>query len=373
MAGGIALAATWNPALAERVGMEIGRDAKAKGAHFLLGPGVNIYRAPMNGRNFEYFGEDPFLASCIAVGYVKGVQSQGVSATIKHFMGNNSEFDRHNTDSVIDERTMREIYLPAFEAAVKEAHVGAVMDSYNLTNGAHMTQNTFLNSDVLKKEWGFDGILMSDWVATYDGVAAANSGLDLEMPSGAFMNRKTLLPAIQQGKVSVATIDDKVRRILRKAVEFEWLVRDQTDLSIPRYNQEGRQVALQGARESMVLLKNEGNLLPLNKERIKSVLIVGPDAYPAVPVGGGSAQVRPFAATSFLEGLSNYLGTAAQVYYKRGMPAPSEMAETTHFSTAAASGQPGLHAEYFDNIDLQGSPVRITVMKGFSDGSQAFV
>ena len=358
MAGGIALAATWNPALAERVGTEIGRDAKAKGAHFLLGPGVNIYRAPMNGRNFEYFGEDPFLASRIAVGYVKGVQSQGVSATIKHFMGNNSEFDRHNTDSVIDERTMREIYLPAFEAAVKEAHVGAVMDSYNLTNGAHMTQNTFLNSDVLKKEWGFDGILMSDWVATYDGVAAANSGLDLEMPSGAFMNRKTLLPAIQQGKVSVATIDDKVRRILRKAVEFEWLVRDQTDLSIPRYNQEGRQVALQGARESMVLLKNEGNLLPLNKERIKSVLIVGPDAYPAVPVGGGSAQVRPFAATSFLEGLSNYLGTAAQVYYKRGMPALSEMAETTHFSTAAASGQPGLHAEYFDHIDLQGSPVR---------------
>src|SRR2546427_5943463 len=358
MAGGISLAATWDPELAERVGAEIGRDARARGVHFMLGPGVNIYRAPMNGRNFEYFGEDPFLASRIAAGYIEGMQSQGVSATIKHFMGNNSEFDRHNTDSVIDERTMREIYLPAFEAAVKEAHVGAVMDSYNLTNGAHMTQNTFLNSDVLKKEWGFDGILMSDWVATYDGVAAANSGLDLEMPSGAFMNRKTLLPAIQQGKVSVATIDDKVRRILRKVVEFEWLVRDQTDLSIPRYNQEGRQVALQGARESMVLLKNEANLLPHNKERIKSVLIVGPDAYPAVPVGGGSAQVRPFAATSFLEGLSNYLGTAAQVYYKRGMPALSEMAETTHFSTAAASGQPGLHAEYFDHIDLQGSPVR---------------
>src|SRR5438045_2002349 len=176
MADGIGLAATWNLELAERVGGEIGRDARAKGVHFLLGPGVNIYRAPMNGRNFEYFGEDPILASRMAVGYIKGVQSQGVSATVKHFMGNNSEFDRHKTDSVIEERTMREIYLPVFEAAVKEAHVGALMDSYNLTNGTHMTQNSYLNTDVAKKEWGFNGIMMSDWFATYDGVAAANGG-----------------------------------------------------------------------------------------------------------------------------------------------------------------------------------------------------
>jgi beta-glucosidase len=151
MAGGIALAATWNPTLAERVGTELGRDARAKGVHFLLGPGVNIYRAPMNGRNFEYFGEDPLLASRIAVGYIKGVQSQGVSATIKHFMGNNSEFDRHNTDAIIDERTMREIYLPVFEAAVKEAQVGAIMDSYNLTNGTHLSQNGYLNTDVARR------------------------------------------------------------------------------------------------------------------------------------------------------------------------------------------------------------------------------
>src|SRR5438876_4984215 len=215
LAGGISLAATWDPELAERVGTEIGRDARARGVHFMLGPGVNIYRAPMNGRNFEYFGEDPFLASRIAVGYIKGMQSQGVSATIKHFMGNNSEFDRHNIDSIIDERTMREIYLPTFEAAVKEAHVGAIMDSYNLTNGAHMTQNTYLNTDVVKKEWGFDGIMMSDWTSTYDAVAAANGGLDLEMPCGVCLNRKNVEAAIQQGKVSVATIDDKVRRILR--------------------------------------------------------------------------------------------------------------------------------------------------------------
>ena len=357
MAGGIALAATWNPALAESVGTELGRDARAKGVHFLLGPGVNIYRAPMNGRNFEYFGEDPFLAARTAVGYIKGVQSQGVSATIKHFMGNNSEFDRHNTDSVIDERTMREIYLPVFEAAVKEARVGAIMDSYNLINGAHMTQNGYLNTDVAKKEWGFDGIMMSDWVATYDGVAAANGGMDLEMPSGAFMNRRILLPAIEQGKVSVATIDDKVRRILRTAIQFGWPDRNQTDLSIPRYNQQGRQVALQAARESMVLLKNEGNVLPLDKGKIKSIAVIGPDAYPAVPVGGGSAQVEPFVAVSFLEGLSNALGTTANVYYHRGIPTLGEMAEATSFTNLETNGQPGLRADYFSNMDLQGTPV----------------
>src|SRR5216684_2428101 len=239
MAGGIALAATWNPELAERVGAEIGRDARAKGVHFLLGPGVNIYRAPMNGRNFEYLGEDPFLASRIAVGYIKGVQDQGVSATVKHFMGNNSEYDRHNTDSAMDERTMREIYLPVFEAAVREAHVGAIMDSYNLTNGAHMTQNDYLNTDVAKKEWGFNGIIMSDWTSTYDAVAAANGGLDLEMPSGEFLNRKNLKPAITEGRVSVATIDDKVRRILRVAARFGWLDQEQAEISIPRYNQQG--------------------------------------------------------------------------------------------------------------------------------------
>jgi beta-glucosidase len=272
----------------------------------------------MNGRNFEYFGEDPFLSSRVAVGYIKGVQSQGVSATIKHFLGNNSEFDRHNSDSIIDERALREIYLPVFEAAVKEAHVGAIMDSYNLTNGQHMSQNKYLLTDVVRKEWGFDGIMMSDWGGTYDGIEAANGGQDLEMPSGAHMNRKNLLPAIEQGKVSVGTIDDKVRHILNTAVRFGWLDRDQTDWSIPRYNQQGRQTALNAAREGLVLLKNEGNLLPLSKGKIKSILVVGPDAYPAVPVGGGSARVEPFSAVSYMEGLSNYLGPDVQVHYARG-------------------------------------------------------
>jgi beta-glucosidase len=372
MAAGISLTATWNPALAERVGTEIGRDARAKGVHFLLGPGVNIYRAPMNGRNFEYFGEDPFLASRIGVGYIKGVQAQGVSATVKHFMGNNSEFDRHNTDSIIDERTMREIYLPVFEAAVKEARVGAIMDSYNFTNGEHMTQNAYLNTDVAKKEWGFAGIMMSDWSATYDALAAANGGLDLEMPSGAFLNREKLLPLIQQGKVTQATIDDKVRRILRTAISFGWFDRDQSDLSIPRFNPQGRAVALEAAREGMVLLKNDANLLPLDKGKIKSVAVIGPDAYPAVTVGGGSARVEPFVAVSFLQGLGDALASSASVTYHRGLPTLGELARATTFQTTETQGEPGLRVEIFNNTDLSGTAASTRIDRRVNFGGGPF-
>lgn len=352
--GGIGLAATWDPEMAKLVGMTIGQDARERGVHFMLGPGVNIYRAPLNGRNFEYFGEDPFLSSQIAVGYIDGMQSQGVSATIKHFMGNNSEFDRHNTDSIIDERTMHEIYLPVFEAAVKQAHVGAIMDSYNLINGEHATQNGYLNNDVVKKDWGFKGIIMSDWDATYDGVAAANGGLDLEMPSGKFMNRANLLPAVKTSKVSEATIDDKVRRILRTAIEFGWLDRDQTELSIPAFNQDGRKVALEAARSGIVLLKNEGNILPLDKSRIKTIAVIGPDAYPAQPGGGGSAEAKPFTQISYLEGIVNELGSNAKVYYARGLPDLNDVAKATAFTTQAEGGIPGLKEELFHNKDLQG-------------------
>ena len=369
--GGIGLAANWDPDMARRVGKVIGEDARARGVHFMLGPGVNIYRAPMNGRNFEYFGEDPFLASRTAVGYIEGMQSQGVSATIKHFMGNNQEYDRHNIDSIIDERTMREIYLPVFEAAVKEAHVGAIMDSYNLTNGQHMTQNGYLNTEVVKKEWGFDGIIMSDWDATYDGVAAANNGLDLEMPSGKFMNRVTLLPAVEAGKVSEATIDDKVRRILGTAIRFGWLDRDQTDSSIPLFNPEGKQVALEAARSGMVLLKNESNLLPLDKTAIKSIAVIGPNAYPGLPVGGGSAGVQPFVAISYLEGLSDYLGNGAKVYYQRGIPRLSEMADETSFTVDDAGRQAGINAEFFNNVNLAGTPV-VTRTERHINGVRAF-
>ncbi|MFZ1144435.1 MAG: glycoside hydrolase family 3 C-terminal domain-containing protein [Bryobacteraceae bacterium] len=356
MAGGIALAATWNPALAERVGGAIAADARARGVHFMLGPGVNIYVAPMNGRNFEYFGEDPFLGGRIAVSYIEGMQKLGVSATIKHFMGNNSEFDRHNVDAIIDERAMREIYLPIFEAAVKRAHAGAVMDSYNLTNGQRLTESSRLNTEIAKQTWGFDGIMMSDWWATYDGVAAANGGLDLEMPAGDHMNRATLLPAIEKGQVSMATIDDKVRRILRVAVRFGWLDREQTDLTIPRYSFTGAQVALQAARESMVLLKNEGNLLPIDAGTDKTIALIGPGAYPAVPNAGGSAGVKPFAAVSFLEGLTDKLGARANVLWNPGLPDRGRIANSTEFTTEAGGGEAGLKMEIFANQDLSGAP-----------------
>jgi beta-glucosidase len=327
----------------------------------MLGPGVNIYRSPRNGRNFEYFGEDPFLAAAMTVGYINGIQSQGVSATVKHYMGNNSEFLRHDSDSIIDERTMREIYMPTFEAAVRKAHVGSIMDAYNMTNGQHMTQNGYLNIDVARKDWGFNGVIMSDWVATYDAVAAANGGLDLEMPTGKFMNRANLLPAIQSGKVTQATIDEKVRNILGTAARFGWLDSKQVDSSISFFNAQNNAIALNAARESLVLLKNDGKLLPLDKARTKTILVVGPDAYPGVPVGGGSARVVPFHTVSTLEGISAYVGSSVNVLYERGVPTISEAARSTDFVTEHENGKPGLKLEIFANTDLSGNPVSTTI------------
>jgi len=359
---GIALAASWDVDLTHRFGVSMGKDARARGVHFILGPGMNIYRAPMNGRNFEYFGEDPFLASRMAVAVIEGIQSQRVIAIAKHFAGNNSEFARTTLSSDIDERTLREIYLPAFEAAVKEAHVGAVMDGYNLVNGSYMTQNVHLNNEILKKEWGFDGIVVSDWGATHDGVAAAVGGLDLEMPSPTFMNREALLPALIEGKISEAAIDDKVRRILRKAIEFGFFDQPQTDTNIPTLSQEGRQVALEMARGSMVLLKNSGNLLPLDESKLKTIAVIGPDAYPAVISGGGSAETKPFNAVSYLEGISNRLGTKVKVLYAVDVPPLDEVFENSEFVTAP-NGESGLKGEYFSNEELKGQPALVRTDK----------
>jgi beta-glucosidase len=369
IAGGIALAATWDTELAQRVGNEMGRDARSRGVHFYLAPGVNIYRSPLNGRNFEYLGEDPYLAAHIAAPFVEGVQSQGVAATIKHFFGNNSEYARHTTDSVIDERTAREIYLPAFEAAVKTANVAAVMDSYNLLNGEHMTQNRHFNVEVLKHEWGFKGVLMSDWDATYDALAAANGGLDLEMPSGKYFNRTALVPLVTNGKISPAVLDDKVRRMLRAAARFGWLDRAQLDASIPRYNPQGRATALQTALEGIVLLKNSNGILPFDRTRIRSIAVIGPNAYPAVPLGGGSVTVVPFHATSLLEGLSDELGTDVDVQYSRGIADLHHIAAATKFSTAADGNRPGLQVEVFDNMELAGTPAGTRVDRHIDQGT----
>ena len=359
---GIALAASWDTALVGRFGTAMGKDARARDVHFILGPGMNIYRAPMCGRNFEYFGEDPFLASKIAVAAIEGIQGQHVIATAKHFAGNNSEFARMTLSANMDERTLREIYLPAFEASVREAHAGAVMDAYNLVNGVYMTENDHLNNEILKKEWGFDGVLMSDWGATHDGVAAATGGLDLEMPSPSFMNRDALLPALKEGKMRASTLDDKVRRILRKAIEFGFLDHAQTGAEIPLYSQEGRKVALEAARGGMVLLKNAGNLLPLDENKVKTIAVLGPEAYPAVPGGGGSSETKAFSAVSYLEGISNRLGIKGNVLYAVDEPDFNEVFESSEFSTEPG-GEVGLKGEYFSNEELRGAPAMVRTDK----------
>ena len=364
-AAGIGLAATWDPDLAQEVGVQLGRDARSRGAHFLLGPGVNIYRTPLNGRNFEYFGEDPLLAARIAVGYIKGVQSQRVSATIKHYAGNNSEYARQTSDSVIDERTLREIYLPVFEAAVHEGRVGAVMTAYNLANGRHMSENAWLDTQVLKREWGFDGLLMSDWGSTYDTVAAANAGLDLEMPSGAVFNARALLQALQSGSVAPGVLDDKVRRLLRLAVRFGWLDAAQLDLDVPRYNQAGRAVSLRGAEEGMVLLRNERGLLPLDRSAVHTIALLGPDAYPAIPTAGGSGMVETYGAVSPLTALSDYVGTDGRVLYDRGVRPLAGIAGSTQFTTTPGGATRGVTVEAFANDHLAGGPASVRVLPRF--------
>jgi beta-glucosidase len=352
-AAGIALAASWDPALARRVGEGMGRDARARGVNFILGPGVNIYRAPQNGRNMEYYGEDPLLAGSIAVGVIEGIQSQGVVATVKHFVANNSEYDRRHLDTRIDERTLREIYLPAFERAVKDAHVGAVMGSYNLVNGDYLTENRPISRGILKDEWGFDGIFMSDWQATHDGVKAFNAGLDLEMPAAEAMAPATLLPLLRAGKLSKAELDDKVRRLLRTAVRFGFLDRPQKDLSLPLDSRQNDAIALDSARASLVLLKNERHVLPFDCH-VKTIAVIGPDAYPAVASAGGSSHVESFDPVSILSGLTDAAGERVKVLYARGLPAPLDVFKQSVFHTA--DGKDGLLREEFANGDFQGRP-----------------
>ena len=360
-AAGIGLAASWDRALALHIGEQLGRDCRSRGAVFILGPGVNIYRAPMNGRNFEYFGEDPFLAGQIAVGYIRGVQEEGVSATVKHYLGNNSEYLRHDTDSVIDERTLREIYMPVFEASVKQAKVGAIMDSYNLTDGEHMTQNRRLNVEVAKEQWHFPGVIMSDWVATYDATAAVKGGLDLEMPFGAYYNQETLVPLLKSGAITEAELDEKVRRILRLAIAFGWLDHPALDTTIPRYNLQGRDVSLRAALEGAVLVQNTNNALPLDKSAIKTIAVIGPTATQTVTTGGGSGEVVSFANTNLLVGISDYLGESSKVLYARGIRSINQMTRLTQFTTNAQGDTPGVSHTTFSKADLQGDETGTTV------------
>jgi beta-glucosidase len=352
-AGGVALAASWDPALARRIGEGLGRDSRARGVNFLLGPGVNIARSPLAGRNFEYLSEDPFLNAALVVPFIEGVQSQGVIATVKHYALNDQEYNRHNVSSDVDERTMREIYLPAFEAAVTQGHVDAVMDSYNLVNGVHATQNEFLNLKVLKGEWGFQAILMSDWDATYDGVAAANNGLDLEMPSARFMDEKTLLAAVKDGRVKESTINDKLVRIFRTILRYGFLDRPQFDPADSTYSVADRAVTLDAARESLTLLKNDGHLLPLDSAKVKTIAVIGPDAWPAVTGGGGSSEAKAFEPVSILTGIANMAGADVHVLYARGLPDENEVFHSTHWKS-------GVKVETFKGREFAGAPETTT-------------
>lgn len=295
---GVLTAATWNRSLAERYGQALGTDARARGVSIVLGPGVNMYRSPMCGRGYEYFGEDPYLTGETAKGYITGVQSKGVIATIKHFALNNQEWSRHHVSSDVDERTLHELYLPAFEKAVKEARVGAVMDSYNLVNGVHATENRWLNIDILRDKWKFNGILMSDWTSVYSVIQAANNGLDLEMPKGKHLNYDNLKVALDNGTVDVRTIDLKVQHLLQTFSAFGLLDRVQKDTTIAWDNAQSAATALDVAREGIVLLKNEKNLLPLRG----TIAVVGPNAHRIV-TGGGSGMVSPYHTVSVADAL----------------------------------------------------------------------
>ncbi len=344
----IGITASWNKALMQDIGTAVGKEARSKGVHIMLAPAVNIHRAPMCGRNFEYLGEDPYLAGQMAASYVKGVQGQGVVTTVKHFALNNQEYDRHNISSDTDERTLQEIYLPAFKAAV-DAGVGAVMTSYNLVNGAHASEHPHLVQDILKGQWKFDGLVMSDWESTYDGVRAANAGLDLEMPSGKFMNRQNLLPALKAGAINERTIDDKIRRLLRVMFRFGFFDRPQENPSLPKYSPDSRLIALTAAREGIVLLKNEGNLLPLDRSKVKSILVIGPNAHPAVTGGGGSSRVHPFRSVSALEGLTQIAGSSVKVFYENGLnPASLAFAAKTDAAVVVVGFKPSTETEGSD-------------------------
>jgi beta-glucosidase len=346
---GICNAATWDKNLVFNLGQALGKDARARGVHILLAPGVNIYRAPMCGRNFEYFGEDPFLAGLMALKYVEGVQSEKVVATVKHFAGNNQEWNRYDISSDIDERTLQEIYLPAFRSAVIDAKAGAVMNAYNLLNGVHCTQNNHLNNEILKGQWKFKGILMSDWGATHDGVAAANGGLDLEMPSGSYLNPSTLSVAISEGLVSEDRIESKVRRILRIIFSYGFYDNIQTDSSIPLDNPDNDSISLQLARNGIVLLKND-HVLPFNLSTLKSLAVIGPNADQYV-AGGGSSYTSPFHYISVLKGITDLAGSKVTINYV-GLPQIPTLAKNSVFYSAPGSALKGLSGYYFNNQTL---------------------
>ncbi len=350
---GIALASTWNTALVEQIGQALAQEAQSKGARVLLAPTVNIHRSPLNGRNFECYSEDPYLSAQLAVAYIRGVQSKGVGATVKHYVGNESEFERTTISSEIDERTLREIYLPPFEAAVKDAGVWTVMSSYNKVNGTYVSERADLLIDLLKNEWSFDGIVMSDWFATHSTVEAQNGGMDLEMPGPAKYRGAQLVDAAREGMVSAEVVKDSARRMLRLIARVgafdDPTIADEQAIDRPEH----RTLIRQAGAESIVLLKNDG-VLPLDPTTLTKIAIIGPNAKTAQIMGGGSAQVNAHYRISPYDGIVAQAGDRAEIRYEQGCTNHKLLPLLAGEQIKGDDGQGGLSVEYFNNLDLQG-------------------
>ncbi len=322
------LAATWNEEMSALYGKSIGEEARYRDKDVLLGPGVNIYRTPLNGRNFEYMGEDPFLASKMVVPYIQEVQKNGVAVCVKHYALNNQEAKRHEYDAVIDDRTLYEIYLPAFKAAVQEGGAWSIMGAYNLYKGQHLCHNQYMLNDILKGEWGFDGVVISDWGGTHDTDQAINNGLDLEF--GTWTNGLNMsssnsydtyyladpyLAKLRSGEASEDVLNDKARRVLR--LIFRTAMNNSKPAGSMR-SPEHYEAARRIAGEGIVLLKNDNDVLPINLEKTKKLLVVGENAIKMMTVGGGSSSLKVQHECTPLEGILAAVGDKAEVVYERG-------------------------------------------------------
>lgn len=322
---GITLASTWNPELGYAFGSVLGSEANYRGKDVILGPGINIMRTPLNGRNFEYMSEDPYLISKMVVGYIKGVQDQGVSASLKHFMGNNQEIRRDGINVEMSERALREIYLPGFKAAVVEGNVNTVMGSYNKFRGEYCTYNDYLVNKILKGEWGFKGLVMSDWGAIHSTKEALLGGADLEMGTdlsmlpnpdyNKFFFADPALRMVKNGEIKESVIDDKVRRILRVMFKTHMFDKRKPGSYATR---EHFDVAKKVAEEGIVLLQNKKNVLPFNRSNLKTIAVIGANANRENAMGGGSSQIRPPYEVTPLQGLQKLAGTGIGVHFEQG-------------------------------------------------------
>lgn len=322
------LAATWDPELSLLYGRSIGEEARYRNKSILLGPGVNIYRTPLNGRNFEYMGEDPLLASRMVVPYVKGVQENGVAACVKHFALNNHEINRHTTNVIVDDRALYEIYLPAFKAAVQDGGAWSIMGAYNLYKNQHLCHNRYMLNDILKGEWGFDGAVVSDWGGTHDTREAITNGLDLEFgswtdglangASNAYDNyymAKPYFDLIASGEVGTEELDDKARRVLRLIFRTAM---DRSKGIGSMCSEEHYEAARKIGDEGIVLLRNQGGLLPLDNKATGRILVVGENAIKMMTVGGGSSSLKVQREISPLDGIKAAVGNDCEVVYARG-------------------------------------------------------